>query len=160
MIVTTNLLGRDQIRLMALIWVRIRSVNKHHNLGIPLQKRVVWKVISVLKQFLIWVEKFSLIRKLKFWKKDLILHVFKRFWIKDFEEFSRRMRCTWHFRNEVSENFCEAPSFIPKSVWKPPKGHASLEVLLSRLGKELFLNKINEPTQSNLSGEEWKTLRL
>ena len=147
MIVTTNLLGRDQIRLMALIWVRIRSVNKHHNLGIPLQKRVVWKVISVLKQFLIWVEKFSLIRKLKFW-------------IKDFEEFSRRMRCTWHFRNEVSENFCEAPSFIPKSVWKPPKGHASLEVLLSRLGKELFLNKINEPTQSNLSGEEWKTLRL
>ena len=78
---------------------------------------------------------------------------------KDFEEFSRRMRYKWHFRNEVSENFSEAPSFRPKSVWKPAKGHASLKVFLSRLEKELFSNEINEPTQSNLSGEEWKALR-
>ena len=56
----------------------------------------------------------------------------------DFEEISRRMQCKWHFRNEVSENFSETPSFRPKSVWKPPKGHASLEVFLSRLEKELF----------------------
>ena len=50
---------------------------------------------------------------------------------RDFEEFSRRMRCKWHFCNEVSENFSKTPSFRPKSVWKPPKGHASLEVFLS-----------------------------
>ena len=78
---------------------------------------------------------------------------------KDFEKFSRTMRCKWHFRNEVSENFSETPSFRPKSVWKPPKGYASLEVFLSQLEKELFSNEINEPTQRNLSAEEWKALR-
>ena len=59
-----------------------------------------------------------------------------------------------HFRNEKSENFSETPAFRPKPIWKPPKGHASLEVFLSRLEKELFSNEINEPMQSNLSGEE------
>ena len=73
---------------------------------------------------------------------------------KDFEEFSRRMRCKWHFRNELSENFSETPAFRPKSVWKPPKGHASLEVFLSRLEKELFSDDISESTQSDLSAEE------
>ena len=74
---------------------------------------------------------------------------------KDFEEFARRM----HFCNEVSENFSGTPACRLKSVWKPPKSHASLEVFLSQLEKELFSNEINEPMQSNLSGEEWKALR-
>ena len=69
------------------------------------------------------------------------------------------MRCKWHFPNEVSGNFSATPSFRLKSVWKSPEGHASLEVLLSRLEKKLFSNEINEPTQGNLSGEEWKALR-
>ena len=30
---------------------------------------------------------------------------------KDFEEFCRRMRYKWHFRNEVSETFSEIPAF-------------------------------------------------
>ena len=47
----------------------------------------------------------------------------------------------------------------PKSVWKPPKDHASLEVFLSRLEKKLFSDNISEATQSNLSDEEWKVLR-
>ena len=51
---------------------------------------------------------------------------------KDFEEFSRRMRCQWNFRNELNNNFSEIPAFRPKSGWKPPKGLASLQVLLSR----------------------------
>ena len=38
---------------------------------------------------------------------------------KDFEEFCRRMRCKWHFRNEVSETFSEIPAFRPKSSWLP-----------------------------------------
>ena len=78
---------------------------------------------------------------------------------KDFEEFSRRMRCKWHFCNELSENFSDTLAFRPKSVWKPPKGHASLEVFLSRLEKELFSDDISESIQSNLSAEEWKALR-
>ena len=60
---------------------------------------------------------------------------------------------------KFSLNFNETPSFRPKSVWKPPKSHASLEVFLSWLEKELFSNEVYEPTQRNLSGEEWKALR-
>ena len=32
-------------------------------------------------------------------------------------------------------------------------------MFLSRLEEELLSNEINEPMQSNLSGEEWKALR-
>ena len=78
---------------------------------------------------------------------------------KDFEEFCRRMRCKWHFHNEVSETFSEIPAFRPKSSWLPPKGHASLEIFLSQLEKELFTDDLDEPSQSNLSPEEWKALR-
>ena len=41
----------------------------------------------------------------------------------------------------------------------PPKGHASLEIFLSQLEKELFTDDLDEPSQSNLSPEEWKALR-
>ena len=78
---------------------------------------------------------------------------------KDFEEFCRRMRCKWHFRNEVSETFSEIPAFRPKLSWLPPKGHASLEIFLSQLEKELFTDDLDEPSQSNLSPEEWKALK-
>ena len=79
--------------------------------------------------------------------------------LKDFEECCRRMRCKWHFRNEVSETFSEILAFRPKSSWLPPKGHASLEIFLSQLEKELFTDDLDEPSQSNLSPEEWKALR-
>ena len=69
------------------------------------------------------------------------------------------MRCKWHFSNELYENFSETPAFRPKSVQKLPKGHASLEVFLSGLEKELFSDDISESTESNLSAEEWKALR-
>ena len=52
---------------------------------------------------------------------------------KDIGEFCRRMRINWYFRNDISENFSERPGFAPKSKWKPPKGHASLEVFLSQI---------------------------
>ena len=44
---------------------------------------------------------------------------------KDFEEFLRRMRCKWNFRNEPTNNFSEIPPFRSKSGWKPI-GHASV----------------------------------
>ena len=34
---------------------------------------------------------------------------------KRFEEFCRRMRIKWYFRNDISENFSEKPAFTPKS---------------------------------------------
>ena len=47
----------------------------------------------------------------------------------DFNEFCRRMRLKWHFRDE-SENFSEAPVFNPKSRWQPPQGHPCYKVFL------------------------------
>ena len=61
--------------------------------------------------------------------------------------------------NELSENFSEIPVFRLKYVRKPAKGHASLEVFLSRLEKELFLDDNSESTQSNLFAEKQKALR-
>ena len=49
----------------------------------------------------------------------------------DFEQFCRRMRVKWYFRNEPSESFSNKPAFCPKSNWKPPEGHPNLEVFLS-----------------------------
>ena len=48
---------------------------------------------------------------------------------------------------QLSENFSETPAFKPKSILKPPKVHASLEVFLSRLEKELFSDNISKSTQ-------------
>ena len=48
----------------------------------------------------------------------------------DFEKFCR-MHLKWYFSNDPNSEFSETPSFTPKSSWKPPKGHPSLEVLLS-----------------------------
>ena len=73
---------------------------------------------------------------------------------KDFEELSRRMRCKWHFRNDLPENLSETPAFRPKFVWKAPNSYANLELFLGRLEKELFSDDISESTQSNLSDEE------
>ena len=41
----------------------------------------------------------------------------------DFNEFCKRIRLKWYFRNEVTPNFGEVPAFRLKSSWNPPKGH-------------------------------------
>ena len=51
-------------------------------------------------------------------------------------------------------NFSETMAFSPKSGWKSPKGHASLEVFLSCAEKDLSSDEMNDSTQSNLSWEE------
>ena len=72
----------------------------------------------------------------------------------DFENFCRRMRIKWHFRNEPTDNFSEKPAFFSKSSWQPPLGHPNLEVFLSQVENELF-GITKEPTRySNLSLEE------
>ena len=57
---------------------------------------------------------------------------------RDFEEFCRRMRIKWYFRNEISKHFSEVPAFSPKSSWEPPQGHPNLEVHLSQVENKLF----------------------
>ena len=77
----------------------------------------------------------------------------------DFNEFCRRMRLKWYFRNEVTPNFSEVPAFRPKSSWNPPKGHPNLEVFLSEVEKELFTVVDSKLGYSNLYKEEWKSMR-
>ena len=77
---------------------------------------------------------------------------------KDFDEFCRRMRIKWHFRNEPSENFSPIPAFRSKSSWKPPTGHPNLEVSLRSVEKELFEDIGTSLRYSNLSTEEWKAI--
>lgn len=57
---------------------------------------------------------------------------------RDFDEFCCRMRRKWHSRDDLSNEFSEVPVFREKSKWKPPLGHPSLEVYLSKIEKELF----------------------
>ena len=77
----------------------------------------------------------------------------------DFNEFARKMRCKWFFRNEPTENFSEAPAFRVKSNWNPPKGHPAVETFLSKLETEIFSVLPGTPLEYNLSKEESLAMR-
>ena len=69
------------------------------------------------------------------------------------------MRINWYFRNKISKNFNEVPAFSPKSFWNPPQGHRNLEVYFSQVENELFSIIDELVSYSNLSKEEWITMR-
>ena len=77
---------------------------------------------------------------------------------RDFNEFCRRMRLKWHFRDEP-QGFNEKPAFTPKSTWHPPKGHGCPEVFLSQVEKETFEIPLSDLKYSNMSREERQTVR-
>ena len=72
----------------------------------------------------------------------------------DFNDFARKMRCQWFFRNECTESFSEAPALRVKLNWNPPKGHPALEIFLSKLEAEIFSVLPGTPLDYNLSKEE------
>ena len=77
----------------------------------------------------------------------------------DSNEFCRRMRIKWNFRNEPSQDFSEAYTFRVKSSWKVSKRHPNLEVFLTKIEEELF-KVIEAPwNYSNLTKEEWQIIR-
>ena len=80
---------------------------------------------------------------------------------KDFEDFSRRMRIRWNFRDQLSEDFPDKPAFRPKSNWKLLSRHPDLELFLSQLEKEIFNGLLNDSISipSNMSKEEREALR-
>ena len=69
------------------------------------------------------------------------------------------MRLKWPFRNEPTPEFSDRPAFSTKSSWNPPTGHPNLEVLLSKIKYELFQIPDKCLIYSNLSKEEWQTIR-
>ena len=58
----------------------------------------------------------------------------------------------WNFKLYLLE------FLYPLNIWKPPKGHTSFEVFLSRLESQMFLGDTSQYTESNFSDEEWKAL--
>ena len=78
---------------------------------------------------------------------------------RDFDDCSRKMRCKWCFRNELSDNFIEVPAFKPKSLWKPPASHPCLELFLSKLEGELLSFLPGKPQSYNMSKEERQAMR-
>ena len=77
----------------------------------------------------------------------------------DFEEFCRRMRLKWHFRNAPEIQNSNNTSFYCKSTWKPPTGHHNLEVFLNIVRREVF-SIVEKPLgYSNLTKDEWNALR-
>ena len=79
---------------------------------------------------------------------------------RDFEDFARRMRLKWYFRNGPTSSFSEHPSFKSKSSWKPPTGNPSLELFSSQIEKEFFDVCNSNLGYSNFSKEEWQCMRL
>ena len=73
---------------------------------------------------------------------------------RDFDDFSRKVRCKWYFRNEISDNFSEVPAFKLKSLWKPPADHRSAESILSKLERELSSYLPGKPQSYNMTKEE------
>ena len=78
---------------------------------------------------------------------------------KDFEEFCRRMKIKWHFRNEPTLAFSNIPAFAPKFAWKPLRGHPNSEVFLRQVESDLFKTIERPLGYSNLSKEEWDAIR-
>ena len=52
---------------------------------------------------------------------------------RDFDDFARRMRCKWYFRNESQDISSEFSTYKLKSTWNPPKDSPALELFLSNL---------------------------
>ena len=72
----------------------------------------------------------------------------------DFNEFARKMRCKWFFRNDPTENFSEATEFHVKLNWNPPKRHPAIEMFLSKLETVIFSVLLCTPLDYYVPKEE------
>ena len=77
---------------------------------------------------------------------------------KDFSEFCWSMRNKWYFWNEPTLQFSEVPYCKTKSSWRPPNGHPTLEIFLSKVEKDLFDICKKQKTYSNFNSEKWKAM--
>ena len=70
----------------------------------------------------------------------------------DLENFGRRLRLKWYFRD--SEDFSEVPVFRPRSKFNPRHKDVAIEVYLSKLEDELMKLSVDGKNFSNLTKEE------
>ena len=77
----------------------------------------------------------------------------------DFNEFARKTRFKWFFRNEPTENFSEAPAFRVTSNWNNSKGHPAVDIFLKQTLNRNFSALPGTPLDYNLSKGEWSAMR-
>ena len=70
----------------------------------------------------------------------------------DLENFGRRLRLKWHFRE--SENFSDYPAFKPRSKFNPRDKDAAIKLYLSKLEEELMNICVQGNNYSNVTREE------
>ena len=71
----------------------------------------------------------------------------------------RKIRRTWFFRHEPTEDISENPAFRIKLNWSPSIVYPALEILLSQMEEEIFSLLPCKSTSYNLTNEEWKAMR-
>ena len=78
----------------------------------------------------------------------------------EFQEFCRRMRLKWYFRDNSTPNLSEKSSFTPKLSWKGFTGqHPKLEVFLTELERQTFKIVHSKLDYFDFSKEEWQAMR-
>ena len=77
---------------------------------------------------------------------------------REFNEFSRNMRCKWYFRNKTQSSK-EIPTFHSKSTWNSSKGSPALELFLNKTEQNFFSVSTGKAEQLNLTREEYLTMR-
>ena len=73
---------------------------------------------------------------------------------RDFNEFSKKVRCKWYFRDEPSKDSSEIPAFRPKFSWKPSTGDPYVKLFLSKMEHEVFSFLPRKPQSCNLTKKE------
>ena len=77
----------------------------------------------------------------------------------DFNEFSRKMRCKWYFRDGTFNDFSEIPAFRSKSTWNTPAGDPCAELFFSKIEHELLSFLPRKPQSYNHTKEKWQALK-
>ena len=74
----------------------------------------------------------------------------------DFADFARKLRNKWYFKDDVSDDFSEIPSFRVKSDWQAPKESWGpyIEVFLSKLWDDISKIEVQGSNHPNLSKDE------
>ena len=148
-------------------WNRCNPIVKSEGMSTKELSQVkdVFRVRFLLKQFLILAKECFQRWDSSFEKRVGVcahLEVYKWNRVKnDFEDFSRRIRIRWNFKDQPSEDFSYKPAFYRKSNWKPPPGHSGSELFLSQLEKDISNNLLDESlfVPSNTFKKEWEALR-
>ena len=123
------------------------------------------KIPFLLNPYLVLVKKYNSKQKLKALEKSLCFSPAPSFineadLQRDFDEFTRKMRCKWYIRNESQDIPSDLCTYKSKSTWIPEKGSPALKLFPSKGREDNFLVLPGHPKKLNLDREEYLTMRI